>query len=133
MHISAKIHHPTWTSKILLRHSTKLLSQLCQPFFLLFLHTKILKDNSLPSPFFLFFYLQHFHLCIFLTIFIYLFTILSRVPLFSSLCMVIFTTFDYHTLFLTINRAFLAIQVYEEHNNSSTCMSKTKVLKPFLG
>jgi len=122
-----------WTSKILLRHSTNLLSQLCQPFFLLFLYTKILKNNSLPWPFFLFFYLQHFPLCTFLTKFIYLFIILSRVSPFSSLCMVIFTTFDYHILFLTINQAFLAIQVHEEHNNSSICMSKTKVLKPFLG
>lgn len=122
-----------WTSNILFRHSTKLLSQLCQPFFLLFLHTKILKDNSLPSPFFLFFSLQHFPSCTFLNKFIYLFTILSRVPPFSSLCMVIFTRFDCYILFLTINRAFLAIQMHDEHNNSSTCMSKTKVLKPFLG
>ncbi len=120
-------------SKILLCHSTKLLSQLCQPFFFFFLHTKIPKDNSLELAFFLFFYLRHFPLCTFLTKFIYLFTILSWAPPFNSLCMVIFTTFDCHIVFLTINQAFLAIQVHEEHNNSSTCMSKTKVLKPFLG
>jgi hypothetical protein len=52
---------------------------------------------------------------------------------FSSLCMVIFTTFDCHILFLTINQAFLAIQVHEKHNNSITCMFETKVLNPSLG
>jgi hypothetical protein len=120
-------------SKILLCHSTKLLSQLCQPLFLLFLHTKIPKDNSLPLAFFLFFYLRHFPLCTFFTKFIYLFTILSWAPPFSSVCMVIFTTFDCHILLLMINQAFLAIQVHEERNNSSTCMFETKVLNPSLG
>ncbi len=120
-------------SNILLYHSTKLLFQLCQHFFLLFLHTKIPKDNSPPLAFFLFFYIQHFPLSTFLTKFIYLFIILSWAPPFSFLCMVIFTTFDFHILLLTINQPFLAIQVHKEHNNFSTCMFETKVLNHSLG